>query len=208
MFRSGQCTERMHFLLLPFHPLYRVLVWAVTRHPLRLTGLQYSPLCWHEPIIIYYPEPSGGQLACSNSTYMCQYSVFHPGIGLWRPALFFLWIIFTMAQAVNLRSFRFKPGPAHVGFVVRKGTPVRIFFFPTTACLSCPYYFRGPGQLCPYSDSLGAGRFGNRVPVWGSRFSVHVQTGAGVHPALCIMDTGCLSRGYSDGAWHWPSIPI
>jgi hypothetical protein len=37
-------------------------------------------------------------------------------------------IIFTLVQAVNRRSFRFKPRPAHVGFVVRKGTLERIFF--------------------------------------------------------------------------------
>jgi hypothetical protein len=36
-------------------------------------------------------------------------------------------VIFSPAQAVNRRSSRFKPRPAHVGFVVRKGTLGRIF---------------------------------------------------------------------------------
>jgi hypothetical protein len=51
-------------------------------------------------------------------------------------------------------------------------------------------------QLSRYSDWLRAGRFKDRIPV-GARFSVHVQTGPGAHPASCTMGTEFFSRGYS-----------
>ena len=40
-----------------------------------------------------------------------------------------------------------------------------------------------------YSDSLRAGRSGDRIPV-GARFSAPVQTGSGTHPASYTMGTG------------------
>jgi hypothetical protein len=50
-----------------------------------------------------------------------------------------------------------------------------------------PYY--GPRQLSRYSDSLRAGRSGDRILV-EARFSALVQTGPGAHPASCTMGTG------------------
>jgi hypothetical protein len=53
---------------------------------------------------------------------------------------------------------------------------------------------RGPGELSRYSDSLQAGRSGDRIPV-GARFSTPVQTGPGAYPASYSMGTGCLFWG-------------
>ena len=47
----------------------------------------------------------------------------------------------------------------------------------------------GPGWLSRYSDSLRAGRSGDRIPV-GARFSAPVQTSPGAYPASCTMGTG------------------
>jgi hypothetical protein len=48
--------------------------------------------------------------------------------------------------------------------------------------------------LSQYSDSLRAGRCGDRITV-ETRFSTPVQTGPGAHPAYYIMGTGSFSRG-------------
>jgi hypothetical protein len=42
-----------------------------------------------------------------------------------------------------------------------------------------------------YSDSLRAGRSGDRIPV-GARFSAPVQTSPGAHPVSYTMGTGSL----------------
>ena len=48
---------------------------------------------------------------------------------------------------------------------------------------------RKPGLRSRYSDSLRAGRSGDRIPV-GSRFSAPVQTGSEAHLAPYTMGTG------------------
>ena len=65
----------------------------------------------------------------------------------------------------------------------------------------------GPGQLSRYSDSLRAGRSGDRFPV-GARFSAPVQTAPGAHPASYTMGTGSFPGGKRPGrgADHPPHL--
>jgi hypothetical protein len=71
-----------------------------------------------------------------------------------------------------------------------------IIFFSSTFCNETFFLARYNSNMFAssqfrsrYSDSLRAGRSGNRIPV-GSRFSTPIQTGPGPHSASYTMGTG------------------
>ena len=68
---------------------------------------------------------------------------------------------------------------------------------------------RGPGQPGRYSDSLRAGRFGDKIPV-EARFSVPVQPGLGVHPASYTTGTGSFpgEKWQGRGVDHPPHLAL
>ena len=68
---------------------------------------------------------------------------------------------------------------------------------------------RGPGQLSRYSDSLRAGRFGDRIPM-GARFSTPVQTGLGAYPASYTMCIGSFpgEKRQGRGVDHSPPLAL
>ena len=57
----------------------------------------------------------------------------------------------------------------------------------------------GPGSSVGIATELRAGRSRDRIPV-GARFSAHVQTGPGAHPASCTMGTGSFPGIEAAGA--------
>jgi hypothetical protein len=75
------------------------------------------------------------------------------------------------------------------GKIQRSGTNVLLLGLETMARdkkFMNPTFF---AWWARYGDWLRAGRSGDRILV-GARFSAHVQTGPGVHPASCTMGTG------------------
>ena len=83
-------------------------------------------------------------------------------------------------------------------------THLRSSIKPSTSVvvLKCTNY----GRFSQDSDSLRAGRSGDRTPV-RARFSAPVRTDPGAHPASCIMGTRSLTPGTAPGAWRWPPYP-
>ena len=65
------------------------------------------------------------------------------------------------------------------------------------------------GQFSLYSDSLRAGRSGDRIPV-GATFSALVQTGPGDHPASYTMGTASFPKVKWSGCGvdHPPSSTV
>jgi hypothetical protein len=70
-----------------------------------------------------------------------------------------------------------------IGEPMSNSAPTYAFF------ISLSFYTRGAEIAESVTDSLRAGRSGNRIPV-GARFPATVHTGPGDHPASYTMGTG------------------
>ena len=66
---------------------------------------------------------------------------------------------------------------------------------------------KGPRYFSRYSDSLRAGRSGDRIPV-GASFSAPVQTRPWGPPSLLHNGYRVFPEGKEAGAWSWPPIHI
>ena len=72
---------------------------------------------------------------------------------------------------------------------------------PKGQCLRRYHLLPWAGKLSRYSDSLRAGRTGDRIPL-GARFPTTVQTNPGAHPASYTMGTVSFPGGKAAGASH------
>jgi len=65
----------------------------------------------------------------------------------------------------------------------------------------------GPRLLSRYSDSLRAGRPGDRIPVGGEIFRTPTDRSCGP-PSLLYNGYRVFPGGKADGVWRWPPTPI
>jgi len=111
-----------------------------------------------------------------------------------------LWLFFPSREGTPVRMGWGGPHNRSGRFGEEKNFLILLGFEPRTV------WRTEPGWLSRYSDSLRAGRSGDRIPV-GARYSAPVQTGFEVHPVCYTVGSGSSPGGKTAGAWRWPPTP-
>jgi hypothetical protein len=88
-------------------------------------------------------------------------------------------------------------------FLIRVTSYAHIFFSYLIAPVICG---KGPGERSRCSQSLRAGVYGDRIPVWGESFRTLPDRPWDPLSVLCN-GYRVFPGGKATGAWHWPNIP-
>ena len=78
---------------------------------------------------------------------------------------------------------------------------VQLYSEKLSVCALHQYYYRDHNKVSRYSDTLRAGRSGDRIQV-EKKFSTHVQKGPGTEPSILYNGYRVFPGGKAVGVWH------